>query len=132
GIEIMARPRGKTLQSIALLSGGETALTATALLFAIYLYKPSPFCIFDEVDAPLDEANVRRFAAAVRQFAADTQFLIVTHNKRTMEAADYLYGVTMEEPGMSKMVSVRLEGEHEDDLKPAPTTNELGEPVRES
>ena len=131
GIEIMARPQGKRLQSIALLSGGETALTATALLFAIYLYKPSPFCIFDEVDAPLDDANVRRFAAAIRQFAEDTQFLVVTHNKRTMEAADYLYGVTMEEPGMSKMVSVRLEGDQEDELEPA-STEEFEEPVSES
>ncbi len=130
GIEIMARPQGKRLQSIALLSGGETALTATALLFAIYLYKPSPFCIFDEVDAPLDDANVRRFAAAIRQFAEDTQFLVVTHNKRTMEAADYLYGVTMEEPGMSKMVSVRLEGDHEDELEPA-STEEFEEQVSE-
>ncbi len=109
GIEIMARPGGKRLQSLALLSGGETALTAIALLFAVYLVKPSPFCVFDEVDAPLDDANIRRFAGALRQFTHDTQFLVVTHNKRTMGAADYLYGITMEEPGLSKMVSVRLE-----------------------
>lgn len=134
GIEIMARPPGKRLQSIALMSGGETALTAIALLFAIYLVKPSPFCIFDEVDAPLDDANIRRFASAIQQFSRDTQFLVVTHNKRTMEAADYLYGVTMEEPGLSKVVSVRLKGEQEDEL-PASSTNgseTIEESVRES
>ncbi|MBI4551487.1 MAG: chromosome segregation protein SMC [Candidatus Latescibacteria bacterium] len=123
GIEIVARPHGKRLQSIALLSGGETALTAIALLFAIYLVKPSPFCIFDEVDAPLDDANIRRFAAALRQFATDTQFIVVTHNKRTMEAADCLYGVTMEEPGTSKIVSVRLEGDGENGTVVSAPTN---------
>ncbi len=124
GIEIMARPGGKRLQSLALLSGGETALTAIALLFAIYLVKPSPFCVFDEVDAPLDDANVRRFASALRQFTSDTQFLVVTHNKRTMEAADYLYGITMEEPGLSKMVSVRLEDAGSEVLEPASAPGE--------
>lgn len=124
GIEIMARPGGKRLQSLALLSGGETALTAIALLFAIYLVKPSPFCVFDEVDAPLDDANVRRFASALRQFTSDTQFLVVTHNKRTMEAADYLYGITMEEPGLSKMVSVRLEDTGSEVLEPAAAPGE--------
>lgn len=116
GIDITARPRGKRLQSIALMSGGETALTAIALLFAIYLVKPSPFCVFDEVDAPLDDANVRRFASALRQFVQDTQFLVVTHNKRTMEAADFLYGITMDDPGSSRMVSVKLSGESSSDM----------------
>jgi len=107
-IDIIAKPRGKRPQSIDLLSGGEKSLTAIALLFAIYLVKPSPFCILDEVDAPLDDANIDRFVRLLRKFSADTQFIIVTHNKRTMEAADSLYGVTMEEEGVSKLVSVRF------------------------
>ena len=106
-IEILARPRGKKPQSLSLLSGGEKALTAIALLFAIYLVKPSPFCILDEVDAPLDDANIDRFVGLLREFAVKTQFIVVTHNKKTMEVADCLYGVTMEEPGVSKLVSVR-------------------------
>jgi chromosome segregation protein len=108
-IDILARPRGKSLQSISLLSSGERALTAIALLFAIYLIKPSPFCLLDEVDAPLDEANVDRFVALLRRFSAKTQFIMITHNKKTMEAAGALYGVTMQEPGVSKLVSVRFE-----------------------
>jgi chromosome segregation protein len=107
-IEIVAKPRGKRPTSIDLLSGGEKTLTATALLFAIYLVKPSPFCILDEVDAPLDDANVDRFTRILRKFSNNTQFLVVTHNKRTMEAASALYGVTMEEEGISKLVTVRF------------------------
>ena len=107
-IEIVAKPRGKRPTSIDLLSGGEKTLTATALLFAIYLVKPSPFCILDEVDAPLDDANVDRFTRILRKFSDNTQFIVVTHNKRTMEAASALYGVTMEEEGVSKLVTVRF------------------------
>ncbi len=107
-IHITARPQGKRLQHINLLSGGERALTAISLLFAIYLVKPSPFCILDEVDAPLDDANIDRFTRVLRNFAQDTQFIVVTHNKKTMEAAESLHGVTMEEPGVSRLVSVRI------------------------
>lgn len=109
-IEIIAKPRGKQPHSIDMLSGGEKTLTAIALLFAIYLVKPSPFCILDEVDAPLDDANIDRYLNIIRRFSQNTQFLMITHNKRTMEAADTLYGVTMEDPGVSKVVSVRLAG----------------------
>jgi chromosome segregation protein len=107
-IEIIAKPRGKRPQSIDLLSAGEKTLTAIALLFAIYLVKPSPFCILDEVDAPLDDSNIDRFTRILNKFSNNTQFIVVTHNKRTMEAANALYGVTMEEEGVSKLVSVRL------------------------
>ncbi len=113
-IQITARPGGKTLKNIGLLSGGERALTAIALLFAIYLVKPSPFCILDEVDAPLDDANVDRFVKVVKNFSKQSQFIVVTHNKRTMEAGDTMHGVTMEEPGVSKLVSVKM-GVKEDD-----------------
>ncbi|HUG01962.1 MAG TPA: AAA family ATPase [Longimicrobiales bacterium] len=108
-IEISASPRGKRTQRIDLLSGGERALTSLALLFAIYLVKPAPFCVLDEVDAPLDEANIGRFVAMLEEFKKDTQFIVVTHNPRTMEAADYIYGVTMEEPGVSTIVGVQLD-----------------------
>ncbi len=107
-IEIMAKPPGKKPQSIDLLSAGEKTLTAIALLFAIYLVKPSPFCILDEVDAPLDDNNTDNYVRMIRKFSTDTQFIVITHNKRTMEAADTLYGVTMQERGVSKVVAVRF------------------------
>jgi len=108
-IEIHASPRGKKTQRIDLLSGGERALTALSLLFGIYLVKPSPFCVLDEVDAPLDESNIYRFIRLLQEFKAQTQFIVITHNARTIEAADWIYGVTMEEPGVSRIVGVRLE-----------------------
>lgn len=115
GIEIVAQPPGKKLQSITLLSGGEKALTATALIFSIFMIKPSPFCILDEVDAPLDEANIDRFNMFVKEMSAVSQFIVITHSKRTMEMLGTLYGITMEEPGVSKAVSVDLsEGEQLD------------------
>ena len=108
GVDIIAQPPGKRLQSIQLLSGGEKALTAMALMFAIFRFKPSPFCLLDEIDAPLDEANISRFVEMLRGMQSETQFILVTHNRKTMEIADRLYGVTMEEPGVSKLVSVQL------------------------
>lgn len=110
GIEIIARPPGKKLQNLMLLSGGERALTAIALLFAILKMKPAPFCVLDEIDAALDDANVDRYASFLKEFARTTQFIIVTHRKGTMESADCLYGVSMEESGVSKLISVKLEG----------------------
>jgi chromosome segregation protein len=106
GIDIVAKPKGKRPSSITQLSGGEKTLTATALLFAIYLIKPAPFCILDEVDAPLDDANVNKFTNMIRQFSENSQFIIVTHNKMTMNSVDVIYGVTMQEPGVSKLVPV--------------------------
>ena len=107
GIDVVVQPPGKRLQNVLLLSGGEKAMTALALLIAIFRYQPSPFCILDEVDAPLDEANVGRFTKLVSEMSAGTQFIVVTHNRKTMEMASVLYGVTMQEPGVSKLVSVR-------------------------
>jgi chromosome segregation protein len=108
GIEISAKPPGKQLQSVSLLSGGERAMTAVALLFAIYMVRPSPFCILDEVDAPLDEGNINRFIGVLERFVKHSQFIIMTHNKRTIAKADVLYGVTMEERGVSKLVGMKL------------------------
>jgi len=110
-VEILSRPKGRDMKSLRSLSAGEKALTAIALLFAIYLVKPSPYCILDEVDAPLDDQNVARFTQALKHFTERTQFIVVTHNKLTMEAADYMYGVTMQEEGVSKIVSVNFSGE---------------------
>jgi chromosome segregation protein len=107
-IIITARPRGKKILSIHQLSGGERALTSISLLFSLYLVKPSPFCVLDEVDAPLDDANIGRFLKMIKRFSESTQFIIITHNKLTMEAADVLYGVTMSQPGVSQIVSVNL------------------------
>ncbi|HWP45373.1 MAG TPA: hypothetical protein VNO14_19180, partial [Blastocatellia bacterium] len=109
GIDLIAQPPGKRLQNVLLLSGGEKAMAAIALVLAIFEYRPSPFCILDEVDAPLDEVNVGRFSDKIIEMSSETQFLVITHNKRTMEAARALYGVTMEEPGISKLVSVKFE-----------------------
>jgi chromosome segregation protein len=108
GVEIVAQPPGKKLQSMDLLSGGEKALTAVSLVFAIFLVKPSPFCLLDEVDAPLDDANVGRFNSMIREMTDRSQFIMITHNKRTMAVADQLYGVTMQEPGCSQIVAVKL------------------------
>ena len=107
-IEIMAKPKGKKPLTINQLSGGEKTLTATSLLFAIYLLKPAPFCIFDEVDAPLDDANIDKFNEIIREFSKDSQFIIVTHNKRTMSSTDVIYGITMIEQGVSRVVPVDL------------------------
>jgi chromosome segregation protein len=109
GIDIIAQPPGKRLQNVLLLSGGEKAMAALAFVLAIFRYRPSPFCLLDEVDAPLDEANIGRFTNKIAEMAASTQFIVITHNKKTMEMARALYGVTMEEAGVSKLVSVKFE-----------------------
>ena len=109
GIEIVATPPGKTTLSNTLLSGGEKALTAVALIMAFFQYRPSPFCILDEVDAPFDEANIGRFVTVLREFLDTTKFIVVTHSKKTMTAANMIYGITMQESGVSRQVSVRFE-----------------------
>jgi chromosome segregation protein len=111
GIDVVASPPGKKLQNVLLLSGGEKALTALSLLMGIFQYQPSPFCILDEVDAPLDEANSGRFTTLVREMSGQTQFIIITHSKKTMGIAPTMYGVTMQEPGVSRLVSVRFHEE---------------------
>jgi chromosome segregation protein len=108
GIDIIASPPGKKLQNVLLLSGGEKALTALSLLMAIFKYQPSPFCVLDEVDAPLDEANIVRLMRLLAEMALDTQFIVITHSKKTMESAQAMYGVTMQEAGVSKLVSVKF------------------------
>ncbi len=108
GVEIIAEPPGKKLQKLSLLSGGEKALTAIAILFAILKLRPMPFCVLDEVEAALDEANVDRFAKYLQKFSDGTQFIVITHKKPTMERSDSLFGVTMQEKGVSKLVSVKL------------------------
>src|SRR5690606_12482165 len=128
--EIQASPRGKRTQRIHLLSGGERTLTALALLFALYLVKPPPFCVLDEVDPPLGQSNVGRFLQLLDDFTAETQFSVITHNTRTMEAADWVYGVTMEEPGVSTIVGVELLGKWTDgDPQAVPIAAESGSPA---
>src|SRR5437660_5119643 len=123
GIEIIARPPGKELRSISLMSGGEKTLTAVALLLAIFRSRPSPFCILDEVDAALDEANIGRFTAVLRDFLDRSQFILITHSKRTMTVADVLYGVTMQESGISRRMAVRFEDWPDDERPPAAAAN---------
>lgn len=108
GIDIIVQPPGKKLQNVNLLSGGEKALTAVAIIFSLFLIKPTPFCMLDEVDAPLDDANIDRFAEMVAEMSQNSQFIIITHSKRTMASSDIMHGITMQEPGVSKLVSVRV------------------------
>jgi chromosome segregation protein len=118
GIDIIARPPGKELRSISLMSGGEKTLTAVAMLLAVFRSKPSPFCLLDEVDAALDEANIGRFTSVLREFSQVSQFIVVTHSKKTMAAADTLYGITMQESGISKQVTIRFEDWVDENVEP--------------
>lgn len=127
GIDIVARPPGKQLQTISLLSGGEQTMTAVSLLFSIYQVKPSPFCVLDELDAPLDESNINRFIKVLQRFLENSQFIIITHNKRTIGMADVLYGVTMQEHGVSRIVSVKFH--KADETAPEPTGEQSGRPL---
>ncbi len=113
GVEIVAQPPGKRVQNLALLSGGEKSLTSMAFMFALFRYRPSPFCFLDEVDAALDEVNLGRFLDLMKAIKHQTQFIIITHNYKTMEVADYIYGTTMEEPNITKLYSVKLERKEE-------------------
>jgi len=132
GIDIVARPPGKQLQTISLLSGGEQTMTAVALLFSIYQVKPSPFCVLDELDAPLDESNINRFIKVLQRFLEQSQFIIITHNKRTIGMADVLYGVTMQEQGVSKIVSVKFHKADTAATDPRATSLETPAPVPEA
>jgi chromosome segregation protein len=112
GVEIVASPPGKKLHRIGLLSGGEQTMTAVSLLFSLYQVKPSPFCVLDELDAPLDDANIERYVQKLKEFLVHSQFIIITHSKRTIASANVLYGVTMQERGVSRIVSVRFDSAH--------------------
>jgi len=126
GIEIIAKPPGKQLQSITLLSGGEKTMTAVALLFSIYMVKPSPFCVLDEMDAPLDESNINRFIKILDRFVGQSQFVVITHNKRTIARADTVFGVTMEEHGVSKIVGVKFGGTDDTQARPRSVAESFG------
>jgi chromosome segregation protein len=126
GIDIVASPPGKKLQNVLLLSGGEKSLTAMALLMAIFRYQPSPFCILDEVDAPLDDPNIVRLTRLLQDMSSQTQFVVITHSKRTMEVAQALYGVTMQEPGVSKLVSVKFQPAGENGTHATPRRELVG------
>jgi chromosome segregation protein len=130
GIDIVAKPPGKKPQVISLLSGGERTMTAVALLFALYTVKPSPFCILDELDAALDDANIGRFVSLVQSFVKDSQFIVITHNQKTIAAADVLYGITQEHKGVSKVVSVKLT-DHDKDTEDVRKSKQMVEETAE-